>query len=635
MLKSWLRAALIAALMLVVCGAPSAAPRDSATLIAELNALNTANYTGGLPRRNRALAEEIRAAMLPQFPAVECPPHDWRDGTLIAGDDDTRALDRPAGKIDANLAELLSAFNHERQEVRDTASYAIGLLGPSAVDARPALRSRFGGWKGKGNWHNDAYAKVTCQSIGPADFRKVIPDALLPPQAPWTDFLRKATVLLAKLYLDPDVEYPPDMMGNAYSSYSFPDNAADAVPLLAQVLDDDRLSLPKHIEAAAALQTLTPEMAMPALPSLLHHARAADPTLRHYVAEALIKAKHDAAIPLLIERVEAGAIHWSWRHPLCAFGARALVAEDALLDRTRREREWPTNVRAAYRVLGCIGSRKSVPTLAAGLAFPDWETRGEIAIALGNIPDPGAEAIAALETLAARHWSKLVRTSAENALMKLGQRAPRPEVNATDYVEPLDVMRLPWSSVAPVDHGLPWCNPAGKYSIDGRTWFRIKWERRKGAALPKAFPVKLPEWGTRQFVRVEDGWLYGADFGHEGGRFQHISDAGKVSELDETWHNATQGFVHDGGAILAYGYQILKSGDGGVLFNVARNTDGVWRAARIATLPSPAHERAKGPNGEILLSDTPNQYAVIEREIVPLKCEKVFKGSFFDRNNAR
>lgn len=629
--KARFAVAIFAVAALTVARGEGGLPRDTATLFAELNALATANYTGGLPRRNRALAEEIRAAMMPQFPVIECRSPDWRDGTLISPGEDTRPADLPAGKIDANLWQLLSAFNHERQEVRDTAAYAIGLLGPSAVDARPALHNRFASWTGKGNWHNDAYAKVTCQSIGIADFREVIPDALLPPQEPWQDFLRKAPVLMAKLYLDPGIEYPPGMMGYAYTNHAIPDYAADAVPLLAQVLDDDRLSVQKHIEAAEALQTLEPEMAKPALAALLRRADAADPALRHYVAEALIKANHDAAIPLLIERVEAGYLHWGWRQAICRFGTRALAAEDALLEMTIRDGEWPTNVREAYRALGCIGSRKAIPAMIAALSFPDWETRGAIAIALGGIANPGTEAITALEDLAARHWSKLVRISAENALIKLGRRPPRPDASAGDYVEPMDVVRLHWSSSSPVDHGLPWCNPAGKYSIDGHAWFRIKWDTRKRAPIPKGFPIKVPDWGTRQFVRVADGWLYGADFGHEGGQFQHISDAGKVSELDQTWHNTSQGFLREDTAILAFGAQVLKSGEGGVLFNVARNADGAWRAVRIATLPSPAHAQSRGPKGEILLSDGPNQYAVSAREIVPLKCDKTFPGGFFER----
>jgi hypothetical protein len=632
MLKLWLRCALVVALTLIASDAPTAAPRDIATLISELNALNTPNYTGGLPRRNRALAEEIRSAMTPQFPPAACPPNDWREGTLIGLDDDAVERNRTTTAIDPGLAQLLKAFDYERQEVRDTAAYTIGLLGPSAKDAAHALAQRFASREGKGNWHNDAYGKVTCQRIGAADFRKVIPDALLPPQEPWDSFLRKAAVLMARLYLDPDIEYPPDMMGHAYGNYAIANHATDAVPLLAQILDNDRLSLQKQIEAADALRNLDPEMAKPALPALLRKVDTASPALRFSVTEALIRANHPAVIPLLIKRVEDGYDHWSWKQALCDFGPAALAAEDALLNHARRAGIWPSDQRAAYRVLGCIGSRKAVPVLIAALTFPDWETQGAIAIALGQISDPGAEAIDALERLAS-HWSRRVRSAAENALAKHGRRPRPPEIPGVERVEELDVVTI--GDAGAVDHGLPWCDDSGKYSIDGRSWFRVRWMKRARAAIPKGFPKDLPDFGTRQFVRVADGWLYGADFGHYGGRFQHISNAGKVTELDETWHNATQGFVQDGKTILAYGLQLLKSGDGGVLFDVARTPDGVWRSTRIATLPSPADAQAKAPSGEILLTDGANTYALIDNEVVPLKCEKTHPGSYFKQNDTR
>jgi HEAT repeat protein len=632
-LKSSLRSAFVAALLLIAAGAPSAAPRDIATLFAELNALDSPNYTGGLSRRHRALAEDIRTAMTAQFPKVPCPASDPQV-SLIGLDENADALKDTGKPIDSNLAALLKAFDHPRQEVRDTAAYTIGLLGPAANAAAPTLGKRFASREGKGNWHNDAYGKLICDNIVPADFRRVIPDALLPPQEPWDDFLRKSAVLMARLYLDPDIEYPPGMMGHTYGNYAIASYAADAVPLLAQILDNDKLSVQKQVEAADALRVLDPEMAKPALPALLRQVNTTNPALRFSVTEALIRASHPAAIPLLIKRVEEGYDHWGWQGALCAFGPAAIAAEDALLNRARRDGVWPSDQRAAYRVLGCIGSRKALPTLLAALAFPDWQTQGSIAIALGQIPNPGDEAIAALENLT-HHWSSRVRSAAENALVKHARRpAPPKQSDGAELIEALDVDSF--NGAAAIDHGLPWCDERGKVSIDGKSWFRVKWNKRKQEPIPKGFPKDVGQIirGTRAFLRVEDGWLYGADFGHYGGLFQHVSDNGKVSELDETWHNATQGFVRDNDRILAFGYQLLKSGESGALFIIARNADGAWKAKRIAALPSPADASAKGPNGELLFTDGANTYAWID-DVVPLKCEKTHKGSFFDRRDRR
>ena len=41
---------------------------------------------------------------------------------------------------------------------------------------------------------------------------------------------------------------------------------------------------------------------------------------------------------------------------------------------------------------------------------------------------------------------------------------------------------------------------------------------------------------------------------------------------------------------------------------------------------------AFAPGGELLLSDTPNDYAVIGNDVVPLKCEKTFSKSYFEKN---
>jgi len=635
MLKTPLKGAFVIALMLIVSAAPNAAPRGIATLIAELNALDTPNYTGGLPRRHRALAEEIRTVLLPQFPVIACPGADPQV-SIIGYDPDTDALKDTEKPIDPNLAALLKAFDHQRQEVRDAAAYTIGLLGPAANAAAPALGKRFAAREGKGNWHNDAYGKVVCENIVPADFRMVIPDALLPPQEPWQDFLRKAAVLMATLYLDPDIEYPPGMMEYAYTNYAiaFGDNAADAVPLLAKILDSDKLSLQKHREAAGALSRMEPRIAQPALPALLRHTNTADDTLLNAVTEALIRAKHPAVIPLLIQRADREYLPWSWRPAFCTFGPGAISAEDTLLALAKRDGVWPWIQREAYRALGCVGSRKALPVLIAGIAIPDWQTQGSIAIALGQIPNPGDGAIAALEKLT-QHWSSRVRSAAENALVKHGRRpAPPKQADDAQYVEALDVESL--GGGTPINHGLPWCDDRGKYSIDGKSWFRIKWRKRTQEPVPNGFPGhKGPiVRGTRAFLRVGNGWLYGADFGHYGGLFQHVSDAGNVSELDEPWHNATQGFWQSGDKIYAFGYQLLKSGESGALFTVTRNAEGIWKGKRIAALPSIVEASAIGPNGEILATDGANTYAWTG-DVVPLKCEKTHKGSYFDRRDKR
>ncbi len=616
---------------LVGTPAPNGAPADLAALFDKLNALSTANYSGGLPRRNRALAAQIRSALTQQFPQIPCEQVGDGEGTLVGFADDAGDERKVPEDLDPNLARLLKAFEHDRQEVRDTAAYTIGLIGPAAKSLESALRKRFAvmdsSLRVKGNWHNDAYAKVTCQSVVAADFRQVIPDAMLPPLEPWENFLGQAATLMATLYLDENIEYPPGMMSHAYSSYGMAHKADPAVPLLARILENDRLSVQKQFEAATALGALEADVAKPALPALLRHTSTKDPQLRFAVTEALVRSKHSAAIPLLIERVELRWDHYAWERALCQYGTLALPAEDALLNLVRVQDGWPTDVRSAALVLGCIGSKKSIPGLLSLLPFPDWQTQEVVAAVLGRLGDSKPEVVAALEKLAKAHWSKRVRTTAERALEKLAGRFVD-----NGSLESFEVFELRWSP-QPIDHGLPWCDDRGRFSIDGRGWFNVTWTKLNGK-VPKGFKRKAAEIGTRHFLRVDDGWLYAANYGHEGGEFEHVSDDGRVTELSAAWHTSGGGFVREGDAILGFGSQILISGEGGVLFDVARRSDGVWKATRIAALPSGATSAfAAGPNGEVLLSDEANKYAVIARQVVPLKCTRVHKGNFFDERN--
>lgn len=621
---------LAAALMLPSTPPSRGAVPDLATLFAALNALDTPNYTGGLPRRNRALAAQIRAAMATEFPEIVCEPAEGAAGTLLGFTDEAAERGDLPKNLNPNLAHLLKAFEHERQEVRDTAAYTIGLLGPSATDLEPALRKRLAVVRSdqrlKGNWHNDAYAKVTCQSVAAADFRQVIPDAMLPPLEPWRDFLRQAAVLMATLYLAEDVEYPPDMMGSAYNSYALASEAGPAVALLARILESDRLSIQKQAEAATALRTIEPELAKPALPALLRHTGTTDPQLRFAVTEALVRMKHEAAIPLLVRRVEEQWWHFSWERELCQYGSSAIAAEPALLDLLHREGAWPTNMRSAAIVLGCIGSRRSIPELLSLLALPDWETQEVVAAVLGRLGDARSDVTTALEQLATAHWSKRVRIAAERGLKKLTGRFVD-----DGRLERFEVVSVSWSP-QPIDHGLPWCDERGKYSIDGQRWFNVAWTKLGRAPVPRGFKRAVTNHGTRHFLRVGDGWLYAADLGHYGGELEHVADDGRVTPLSAPWHTAGGGFVYDRKAILAFGSQVLISGEGGVLFDVARKTDGIWMATRVAALPSGAtNAYAFGPHGEVLLGDEANQYAVVARQVVPLKCERTHKGSYFDK----
>ena len=243
---------------ILVCAAASfafdvASARTKA--LDELTALHSANYNGGLSRHDRDVAERIRATMAPRYTGTCAPPNPLA-GELVGlpNDTDKKPLPSLAG-VDADLVTLIEALDAPKQEVRDVAAYTIGLLGPSAKEARPALEKHLDAKEPHGGWYNFALGRVSCQGVVSPDFRKVLPASVLTPEAPWTEFRKRSTVLLPRLYLDKDYEYPPGMMSYAYSNYGFgfggvPD---EAVVLLAQILDNEQLSDRKHIEAAETL----------------------------------------------------------------------------------------------------------------------------------------------------------------------------------------------------------------------------------------------------------------------------------------------------------------------------------------------------------------------------------------------
>jgi len=184
---------------------------------------------------------------------------------------------------------------------------------------------------------------------------------------------------------------------------------------------------------------------------------------------------------------------------------------------------------------------------------------------------------------------------------------------------------------SPVDHGLTWCNEEGKYSIDGVRWFNVTWQQPSIVPYPDGFPLRdLPGFGTRDFVRVEDGWFLGADLFHYDGLLFHVSYTGERVDLSGR-DIQIRGFFQQGSRVFAFGYMVLKDEEAGSLFELTKAADGSWTRTRVASLPSAPWSHARGPNNELLLSDGPNDYAVIGSTIVPLRCERTRQGSYFSQ----
>ena len=329
-----------------------------------------------------------------------------------------------------------------------------------------------------------------------------------------------------------------------------------------------------------------------------------------------------------------------WDDDLCAFGVRAKAAEPKLLEVALRT-DWARVQHKAVETLACVGSDKSVPVLVSMLDGPDWQLSQAAAITLGKLGIVTPDVLAALIALSEKHWSARVRKAASDALVALRARFPTPPgMNRMLEEEVLTLGGQP----NPIDHGLPWCDESGRYSVDGNFWFMVKWAQPTFEPVPRGFRRKnvfLQGIGSQTFLRVDDGWLVGSNGFESEGTFAHVSDSGVVTEMEASepgvpfGHAAINGIVRARQKYFAFGFELLKVGHAGALFEVSKSPDRKWSAKRVAVLPSAPWSHAVSPSGELLLSDGPNDYAVIDNRIVPLKCEKLRPGNFFDMYHDR
>ena len=240
--------------------------REPSAIVRQVLSVNTSNYTGGLSTADRDLARRIANSLVDRFYKGCDPPNSFMGELVSLGGDGSKKLPSLSG-VDPDLAFLIRALDAPRQEVRDVAAYTIGLLGPSANAAQPFLEAKFIARDTKGAWYNLALERVSCQPVATANFTQTIPDSVLHPSGT----PQSIPAIIAQLYLDPDVEYPPGTLSNAYESF---DNISlDFVgPLIREILERPALSEQKRIEAVLALGKLSMDELEKALPPLLEFA---------------------------------------------------------------------------------------------------------------------------------------------------------------------------------------------------------------------------------------------------------------------------------------------------------------------------------------------------------------------------
>jgi hypothetical protein len=407
-------------------------------------------------------------------------------------------------------------------------------------------------------------------------------------------------------------------------------------------LDRDGLSGQKYSEAAEVLTYLSgkdaPEV-LPALHAFLKQTQSTDPDVRFWVGYTLVRLNRQEGIPLLLETLGINSFaDWSydWNDDLCRMGHAAISAEDKLIDLARHAK-WPVVTRMTVRVLGCIGSTKAIPLLTKMLQEPDWKLNIAAARALATIGVLHNDSARGLERLASDHWSAKVRRAASEALARLNgeQRPPAPAPQTTHGIETSEVVVVGGDPL-PYNHGLPWCDDSGRFSVDGRQWFRAQWIEPAIEKEPDIIPKRLLQTrGTQTFLQVDDGWLMGSRGFESQGFLVHVSLDGRVQDFaggSALYYNASiSAIVRVHGKYLAVGNESRRGTDEDLLA-LTRARDGTWSSERVVALPGVPNAYAISPRGDLLLRDDANRYAILGHEIVPLQCEKQRAGSYFDNH---
>ena len=310
------QSSLVVAVLVIAAHGCTTIPSPPATpLIAPMLNVQTERYTGGLTPTS-ATHGQVHAAMAPRYREV-CPAPDPNGAvTIMLSDDRTQTPRRPSLRwIDPDLASLIRALDDPRQEVRDVAAYTIGLLGPSAKAAEPFLRAKFAARDIKGGWYGFARERVTCTRVFAADFRRAIPDDVLPPREPFGSFVEGSARVMAELYLDETLTFPPGLMTYAYGIYGIGPAArrAGVSLMLGQILENERLGRQRHLEAVEALIAIGFDDARPALPILIAKKNTPDKELRKLITDALLDAGSEEAFSGLIERINDDTTWPRWK----------------------------------------------------------------------------------------------------------------------------------------------------------------------------------------------------------------------------------------------------------------------------------------------------------------------------------
>ncbi len=253
--------------------------------------------------------------------------------------------------------------------------------------------------------------------------------------------------------------------------------------------------------------------------------------------------------------------------------------------------DWDIRIKAA-RAIGRIGYQEGIPHLVKLLKTEDdWRLVYVSAESLGRLR--ATEAMQALIDVSKGHWYRHVRLAAERAVLVIqGQITYAPQdQEARAMLLPSDFVGIEAFDEALCEPNLWENHPpyVGQSDhLDREQLKKLAYKAQIGYLDPNAAggilkpSFKAVEQVPEVGIQVTGGYLLGSDRGEWGGELVFIDSAGKQTTLlSENVHEiCTMPF----GIVVVTGLSHLGI-DGGDLFKVWKDDNGVWRTSRWRVLP--------------------------------------------------
>lgn len=309
---------------------------------------------------------------------------------------------------------------------------------------------------------------------------------------------------------------------------------------------------------------------------------------------------YTASVDILLELARIGA----------ASKSAGPIIEKLLFDK-----DWEMRIKAA-KTLGYIGYTETAPALIQLLEEEyDWRLVYASIKSLGRIGY--GLAIPKLEYLRENHWYIPVRTMAANAIEAIQGR----DTNFERENRFPDSFKYEFMNNLPLGRDLINCDPEeftisdeitslkiyAKSSPDEIKAFKYNlpyyedydYDEETDESIPKR-NIKYEEVTPQVVLKVDNGWVAGANRGEWGGELTYIAEDGTSEEI---FDGNVQNIYHtEIGTVAITGLSHLGLINYGNIQLLTMNEEGKWKAKRIMALPGAPWASWQLDNGDLLIS---------------------------------